>query len=457
MMKMDSHNKYLRALGARILSEANDLKRTTEALAAELDLDLDLVKAVIAGQADETAAHDILHAMVQHYPVSLADIWMEPDDTDDGVRIVTADQSETSKRVFERMGRDGNLTPYYEYRDSAMSSTAPFKPEWIKELRVVGDRDPYNRDVAYNHGHLMHQITFFIGPVNFYWDIDGERHCTELNTGDSNYITPFVPHSFTSRDSSNLGLIMAVTYGGEVRRSLSDFARIDAESMDGLVADPRNADQAFVELLARHAAAETLTKNQLVERLIGSGIKESRANTLINEGGASFEEISAIADVMLIRPQDLMVPSLTVSEEVVVQRGAQTSPRCYPNDNRPAYEMIELARTRHQPYLKGFDLSILGSSEGNMRHSLHEYIYNYGEVPVNLLWGKNRIVQLAPGDSAYVRPMTEHRFDLVENSRKGNLLMIRIPGGLNGSVVSEFSAFSAQGRRRVFEETQQWF
>jgi hypothetical protein len=118
---------------------------------------------------------------------------------------------------------------YYAYRDSAMSRLGPFRPEWIEELRVVSDPDPENPDVGYNNGHLMMQTTFFIGPVNFYYELRGKKYCFEANTGDSNFISPFVKHSFTSRDPDQQALIIAVTYGGAVRKALGDFARMGGE------------------------------------------------------------------------------------------------------------------------------------------------------------------------------------------------------------------------------------
>ena len=132
-MPNESEALHLRKLGARILSEANDLKRTTEALAAELDYPFSQIEAVIAGDAGLEAAHAVLQSMARVYPVSIADLWVEYDDTDHGVRIVTAAESAASRRIFDRRDRDGGSTRYYEYRDTAMSRTAPFKPEWIEE------------------------------------------------------------------------------------------------------------------------------------------------------------------------------------------------------------------------------------------------------------------------------------------------------------------------------------
>ena len=41
---------YTRALGSRLLSEANDLKRTPESLASELGMPVSHIQAAIAGQ-----------------------------------------------------------------------------------------------------------------------------------------------------------------------------------------------------------------------------------------------------------------------------------------------------------------------------------------------------------------------------------------------------------------------
>ena len=77
---------------------------------------------------------------------------------------MTAEDSEKSKRIMHRAGK-----PYYEYRDTAMSKVAPFRPEWIMELCSVNDNDPENSKVLqWNNGHFMHQFTYFIGNVNFY-------------------------------------------------------------------------------------------------------------------------------------------------------------------------------------------------------------------------------------------------------------------------------------------------
>ena len=457
-MPTNTEQQYLKSLGARILSEANDLKRTAETLAAELGFSLDQVQDVIAGESNRATAHAVLHAMTEVYPVSIADLWVEYDDTNWGVRIVSASESKGSQRVIERRDRDSVWSPYYEYRDTAMSRTAPFKPEWIKELRVVHDSEPANPSIAYNNGHLMHQATFFVGPVNFYWEANEQRHCVELNTGDSNYITPFVPHSFASRRPEHLGYIVAVTYGAEVRGALSELGRLSPELLEQLVADPRAPSAAFARVLARHASAESLSRDQFIERLVNVGFDKERARTLvINGSGPSVDEIEVIAEALNIRSSDLIVAPLIDEEEVVVKLRANSSPRDYPNSEAPAYELSELARPRHQPLLKGFDVSVVGGYNGEMQHGLHEYIYNYGDAPAGFMWGDGHKATLEPGDSAYVRPMVAHRFHRIEDAEPAQLIMMRVPGALSGSVINELSTYAPQGRDRVTLERQRWF
>ena len=347
---------FLKALGSRLLAELNDLKRTPEALAHDIGWAAADVEAVIEGTAGYDTAVGLLRAVAEAYPVSLADLWLDPDDTDGGARIMRAGESETSTRVFQRLDRGGTKTDYYEYRDTAMSRTAPFKPEWIRELRVVADADPDNPDVAYNNGHLLHQTTFFIGPVNFYWELDGVRHCAELDTGDSNYITPFVPHSFTSRDPNRSALIIAVTYAGEVRRAMTEFGRIGAHAANEMAGDLRDAASVFAAKLKRHLATESLSRVQLVERLTAAGLTGPRADAIAAGDIPDGEELSRLAGVLNIRIADLTTLPLAAAQEVVVRRAAECPERAYPDDNCPAYRLTELARTPHQPGLKGFQV-----------------------------------------------------------------------------------------------------
>lgn len=455
---MSANGGYLRLLGARILSEANDIKRTPEALAAEIGLDLDHLKAVIAGKADRKAAESVLIAMANKYPVSLADLWVEPDDTEDGAVVCTSAVSKASARIFDRKNGQGAHTPYYEYRDTAMSRVAPFKPEWIQPIRVVGDARADNPDVAYNHGHLMHQMTFFIGPVNFYWQVDGRSYCAEMNTGDSNFITPFVPHSFTSRDPDNLGLIVAVTYSGNVRRALNDLGRLEPDALERLAGSLDGPAMAFAARLSRYLAAESLSPDELAQRLSEHGIARPRAEELAcGRTSPNASELEIIADQLSLAPSDLMALSSEVEPAVVV-KNANQSVRAYPPGNQPVARLSELVRTKRQSGLKGFALDVIGDGRASpFQHGLHQYVYNYGDEPVRMYWGKECEATLAPGESAYLRPMVRHSFAPAKAGTQGRLLVVRIPGAMNDTVLDEYASFAPSGRQRVIQETTKWF
>ena len=67
-----------------------------------------------------------------------------------------------------------------------MSKLSPFRPELLTELVVVKDNKAENPLVKFNNGHFLHQFTYFIGPVNFYYIKNNKKIVTKMNTGDFN-------------------------------------------------------------------------------------------------------------------------------------------------------------------------------------------------------------------------------------------------------------------------------
>ena len=53
-----------------------------------------------------------------------------------------------------------------------------------------------------------------------------------MNTGDSNYIPPFIPHSFASRNKNKLGLIIAVTFADILRFSRVKFSNYSKNKIE---------------------------------------------------------------------------------------------------------------------------------------------------------------------------------------------------------------------------------
>ena len=452
---------YTRALGARLLAEANDLKRTPESLAEELGIPLARIQSAIDGALQPEEYRSLFERVTGRYPVAFGRLWIEPTDARCGLRNMTADESRQSSRIFTRRDRNGALTPYYEYRDTAMSQLAPFRPEWIRELRVVGDADPDNPDVAYNKGHFLHQTTFFIGPVNFYWEVHGKRYCAELETGDSNYITPFWPHSFASRDASRTALIIAVTYGGEVARARDEAGRMGAEMLRRVTIDLRDARTAHAGVLQRHLQSESISEAAFADECGQRGLDPGRIGAIVAaEMLPTPHELQVMADVLAVSVRDLLPPSLNRDEDVIVLRRAQAPVSEYPDRAAASYRIARLARSRHQPYLKSFVLMLIEGRKGaELRVPLHQYIYNHGDQPVSLhtrAADGEREATLAPGDSAYLSPMTGCTFNGL-NGRGGELYIVRIPGDLQTEAVFELSGMAPSGWDRVAAETTRWF
>ena len=132
-----------------------------------------------------------------------------------------------SGRVLDRINGLKQQVHYYNYKDTATSSFSPFKPELIEILVHVLDNEPLNPLAVMIKEHLLTQLMFFTGPVNFYCIVRGKRECKAMNTGDSCLITPYVPHSFASRDPSQYTAIVAVTLSGFVRDVLNDLVHHD--------------------------------------------------------------------------------------------------------------------------------------------------------------------------------------------------------------------------------------
>ena len=459
---MDKENhSYSKRIGARVFSEANDLKRTPEALAIDLNWELaDIIK-VISGEADTKMGSKLLFEMANHYPISLRDIWVEPDDTDNGVVVVSGDQSAATARVFNRLNENGELTPYYEYRDTAMSRLAPYRPEWIRELRYVADSNPETPDVAFNNGHVLHQLTFFIGHVNFYWKIGNTKFSREMNTGDSALITPFIPHSFTSRsrDRKNQGLIIAVTYRGDVNRAAEDLSRLTIKDMNNLSGNLRKPTSVFAARMQRLLQSESLTVGDLISKLQEAGLSPSEAQMLASATHIPNQNgMDTLAKVLKINLSDLLVYPMTGEEEVVVSARSDNTPRLFPDGNLPLCRLHELARSKLQPNQRSFDIELTGKTSTDLtsgfKHHLHEYLFNYSEQPIELLWGAGRHIELPPSGSAYITPLTEHWLQGPENTR---VLMVRVPGNLTDQMFNEFASFAESGKERAIMETKRWF
>jgi len=458
-MNENLEKETVQRIGQRILSEANDLKRTFESICDELNIDTVRFNKVTSGSASYDEAIELAKLISTNYPVKLGDLILEIPDTDRGLIIMRKEASEISKRIFSRLDRDQNRTPYYEYRDTATATLSPFKPEWIDQLRVVKDDRPDNPDVAYNNGHFLHQMTAFIGPVNFYWEVDGKKHSKQMETGSSNYITPFVKHSFTSRDSSQPAIIIAVTFSSDAGRSRGEFYSLGNDRLQSYVLNNRQPDHAISQLIQQILNDKCLTMHNLKNIAERNNINIDLDELLDPSSSKSEDDIQKLANLLKIKSSVFELP-LHESDDVVVKDKDRSEAYIFNSSaTKPDYIINPLAVVARLPSINGFDMEIASSKNENsspLNSSLHTYIYNYGDESFEFYWifdGKEYQETIYPDDSIYLEPFIEHKF-FTSSTSNANIFMFRVPGGINLEVQKEISSYADSAR---IIESKQWF
>ena len=436
-------------IGHNFLGLINDLKRRPKDAAQELNIPLEDIMDIIEGRKE--ISPEIIARATKIWAVNTRDFYLIKDDCPSGVKIMRAKESEKSSRVMERGGM-----PYYEYRDTVMSSVSLFRPEWIEELCVVDDNNPDNPMVQWNYGHFMHQFTYFIGEVNYYYrGPDGRSKTAVMNTGDSVYGTPFRPHSFATRKGAKKnGLILALTYGNQLAADTQqELSAIGEELGMSYWLDCSSREKAFGALLSFHRKCACLSFEEIAKR---TGIDKDKIIQFENGLEVpSYETINVLAKAMNVNSRDLLPPD-DIEDKVIVQYYKESPSWYYPESIR-AYKIVELSHSRSLPFSKAFEFSILknNDNEFDLQVGLHQWIYNVGNENVHLNWQINNSVkhdELKPGDSAYIKPNVPHNF-----RGGGKLMVLRIAGRIAGDAQRELSILEKGDVSRAISETKLWF
>ena len=437
-------------MGRHFRGLLNDLKRRPEDAARELGIPIKEIISMLDGKTAITS--EVVQKATAVWPLSARDFYLLNDDTPLGVKVMRAQDSMKSSRVMARAGK-----PYYEYRDTVMSGVATFRPEWIMELCVVDNNDPENPALQWNNGHFMHQFTYFVGPVNFYYKgKDGKKHITVMNTGDSMYITPFIPHTFATRknDRGERGIILALTYGDKLSGDAQqELLAIGPELASGFFLDFSSAEKAFASLLRFYITSASISVEELSR---SSGVSAREIDKYLSgEVLPEIQHISRLASALMISARDLLPPNIA-SEKVIIRNYADSRRWSFPTDTN-AYEIVELAANPILPHSKAIELTV---KENHNPHldlivGLHQYGYNVGVAPVTLSWelgGKTHTQIINCDDSFYIKPFLKHGF-----SGPGKLLLLRIGGRVAGEPQRELSSFDKTSLVRVLGETVQWY
>ena len=449
----DVKNPELVRFGNYFLGMLNDLKRRPEDAAKELNVTIEEIMDIIEGKNEISL--EIISRAVKIWPVNYRDFFLIHDDCPNGIKIMRNDDSAKSSRVMDRGG-----LPYYEYRDTAMSTVALFRPEWIEELCIVEDNNPNNLAVQWNNGHFMHQFTYFIGDVNYYYrGPDGEKKVAIMNTGDSVYGTPFRPHSFTTRKGAKKnGLILALTYGNQLAADTQqELSAIGKELSLPYWLDFSSRKNAFGFLLNFHRNCASLSFEELEKRT--SVNKEKLIQYENSSEIPSYEIIVILASAMNVNARDLL-PNDVIEDKVIVKYYKDSAKWYFPEITK-AYQIVELAHSRNLPFSKAFEFTTLKENDSNSSGELdliiglHQYIYNVGETTIQLNWkinNKSYLEELKPGDSAYIKPNVPHNF-----RNEGKLMVLRIAGRVAGDAQRELSSLDKNDAHRAISEVSMWF
>ena len=448
-MQIEESNIEMIKSGKNFLGILNDIKRRPEDAAKELEISLDEIHSIINGQKILTS--EIVNKAIKIWPVNARDFYIVRDDCPLGIKIMKAEESSKSSRIMERAGK-----PYYEYRDTVMSTVAPFRPEWILELCSVSNNDPENSDIQWNNGHFMHQFTYFIGEVNFYYrDLDGNKRIAIMNTGDSMYITPFTSHSFTTRKGAKEhGLILALTYGGKLTGDVQqELSGLSVELGANFALDFSSKESSSASLLKYHREISNLSFEELSKNtsISISELQSFEIGTTI----PSISNLKEIAHALTINLRDLL-PNDEIEDKVIVKHNKEGKNWFYP-ENTKSYEFNELANTSVLPFSKSFEIKVLNStnSELDLESGLHQYVYNVGDSSISINWKLGDIQSnelIHPHDSIYMKPFIKHNF-----SGNGKLLVLRIGGKIAGDSQRELSVVGRNNAERAISETMQWF
>ena len=440
----------LKRSGYNFLSLLNDIKRRPEDAAKELEIPLDEINSIIEGKKE--ISYELIQKAVNKWPLNPRDFFLINDDCSNGVKIMRAEESTKSSRVMDRGG-----SPYYEYRDTAMSSVSLFRPEWIEELCYVDDNTTTNSKIQWNKGHFMHQFTYFIGDVNYYYI--GEHKQKKIfvtKTGDSVYGTPFRPHTFTTRKGAEKnGLILALTYGNKISADTQqELSAIGPELGIQYHLDFETREKAFASLLKFNIDAASISIEELSDR---TGINSKKINEFLNHNVSvpEYNIIEQLARALCINTRDLMPPDI-IEDKVLPKTYADSKRWFYPHDSK-AYEMVELSQSINLPFSKSFEIHVRENSNDllDLKVGLHQWIYNMGQSTIRLNWQLGETVyqeNIQPNDSVYIKPFVKHSM-----RGSGKLMVLRIGGRMTGDAQRELSTLNKHDAHRAINETQMWF
>ncbi len=420
----------------------NDLKRRPEDAAKDLKISVKKINNILSNKSK--LDFQTINRAVKIWPVNYGDFFSLEDDSQSGFKVMRFSESDKSKRIMKRGGK-----PYYLYKDTIMSKLSPFRPELITELTIVKNNNPNNSKVKFNNGHFLHQFTYFIGPVNFYYIENNKKKVAKMNTGDSMYISPYVCHSFTTRNNKKniLGKILALTYTDKLdNETLNELSALGFNLAKKYRINLKDNTTSFWSNLENFFKNSSLTFQEFKRQTFLDLSKIKKTKKI-----PSTKIINKLSKFLNINYRDFFPPNNTV--EVKIQKYSNNKKWFYPSISKKNYLFNELTNIPQLPYSRGYELTLLNEKkhESFLEVPSHQYIYNLGSTKINFIINNKKGV-LNPLDSLYIKPNNKHIF-----YKKGKLLVLRLGGKISGDSLYQLSMISEKNLKKTIGDDRPWF
>ena len=428
-------------INKKFIKILNDLKRRPIDAAKDLGISLKEVDKIINDK--NYLGHNIIEKACKVWPVNPSDFFGIKDDTKNDYKILRKKNSDKTLRIMYRGGK-----PYYKYQDTVMSKISGFRPELIEQLVEVKDDNPNNNIVKYNNGHFLHQFTYFVGAVNFYYiNKKGNKHLAKMSTGDSMYISPYVPHSFTKRNKDK-AYIIALTYSDKINNEvMNELETVSSNLTKKNLINFSNDKLSIKGILENILKIRSINKKYF-EKKIKSSFNEI-IESIIN---LNKSKIKKVCDLLNVNLRDII--NISKDEDVIIKKYKQCNFWNYPSNKNKIYHFRELANSRNLPYSSAFEFKSF-SKKSNHNTILcvpsHQYLFCLEGEKASLTINKHT-TSVKPGDSIYLKPNTKHKF--IGSSK---FLILRIGGNLTGDVNLQLSYLGQKKFERLKTDIMPWF
>jgi hypothetical protein len=245
-----------------------------------------------------------------------------------------------------------------------------------------------------------------------------------MNTGDSCLITPYVPHSFTSRDGSKYAAIVAVTFSGRARDVLVDMCHVDSTKCLEDAGDMRNAAETRKKRIRRYAGLRGVT---FTDKL--SALTNIKLGELLTVSPSTFES------------------NILIIEQEVAYSGRSSRLMAEPSSPWKC----ALAAAMHIPDAGGYDWHF-DRPDTFESVGFYSYVYNYGDASVKI---DTCVVNV--GDSVVIKPYTRMECVPIISGSIVSLVVVYVGGWLSKPLLDELSTFAIEGRRRLTSNSGKWW